>query len=53
METKYCIECDYEEIKKKATYECTECGEGYCSKHEKQLMGDCSQCLPPCLKRIK
>ena len=52
-EKKYCVECDSEDIKKLAKWECVNCGEGYCNKCEKNLMNECSQCPPPFLKKIK
>ena len=50
---KYCIECESEDKKRIAHYECCICEEGYCTKCEKSLMGECTQCPPPQLYKIK
>jgi len=50
---KYCIECGCDNKVRIATYECIVCGEGVCKKCEENLMGECSQCPPPMLYKIK
>jgi hypothetical protein len=45
---KLCVDCG-----KKATYECTNCGELYCSACEDLYGGECQECEPPRLVKIK
>jgi hypothetical protein len=53
-ETKrYCENCESEDKVRLAKYECVECGVGYCANCEKMFMGDCGQCPPPILVKIK
>jgi hypothetical protein len=36
-----------------AVYECIVCGTGVCKKHEKSLCGECPNCEPPYLIKIR